>query len=330
MIPYYATNSRISEMIRSAVGIEAQGFREWSDFEPQAAAAEVAVVAVEGPNLEQQFSQLDRLTLRYDATVILVLPDDLNVDAHLCRARVHSAIRTYDLPRKPFYMLAPAQSAAWRRSVVRTITQSELVPFIVKAALHSACGDTPQAAQSVKRIARTIGSDPSTISRGWRSFHPHSLRFQDVLGWIQLDWAFVYRPLCRNWTATASEIGVGEATLRRLARQCCRRTLREVWRAGRSDLHRAFDEAVMIPILGYSLSHMGRTAGPVLSADWMNCPFRGGWEQGILCCWEAALGAAAGWETRMERTGSRANDEPGHEAVSGGAGVGVAVAGGGL
>lgn len=253
MIPFHANDSRTSQMIGLVAGAEAMGFRTWSEFESHAAASDVAVVAIEGPDVLDECARLEWLMARHGTRIVLVLGDNVREEALLGRTRVSSVIRLPEIQRMLPAGVETAREEGWRQGVVSAFARATPVPMVIRMAVRSACRDDPQAARSVKAVARNIGTHPATIGRQWHTFHSHRTDFQAFLGWVRLDWALRHRWRSRNWVEVGRQLGTNERTLRRLAAQLTNSPLRDLALQGRRELHRLFDTAVMIPLLGNGL-----------------------------------------------------------------------------
>lgn len=252
MIPFYATDSRIHAAVGSVAASGAAVLRSWSAFEAEAAASDIAIVAIDDSRLDEHLARVEWLTSHHGTRVVLVLADAL-CDDPLLGFSAASVIPLSELGSKLPAGIDAARSLVWRRQVATCFSRAQQVPFLIRIAIRSACQDFPRAAQSVSSVAHSIGTNPATIAHVWRSFHPASLRFQDILAWIRLDWALLYCRRVKHWSEAARQIGVSERTLRRLAVRCAGVSLNHLRYHGRRELHQLFDRLVMVPIIGSSV-----------------------------------------------------------------------------
>ena len=247
MIPFYAWNPARWHALRTILGSDHEGTSEWSAFVRQASGAEVALVVIESERAEEEFRQLQRFAARHATRILLILDDRLRDDTLLARVSVHALLRFSEIPRRLAAAITMAQEEIWRREVAAAFARSDQVPQLIKDAIAWACQESAPP-RTVQAIARAIGSDPVAIAHRWRSFHSSSIRFQDVLHWIQLDWGCLCRPRHRDWIETAEHIGMSRQALSRHARRCVGMSLSDLRHLGRRELHRKFAEAVLVPL----------------------------------------------------------------------------------
>lgn len=223
----------------------------WRTFQRSVGTRESLVIVLPGEVTAEQIERLATLQRRlpYHPLVLAVDRDAENL-RRLSHLRVSEMIWTEELDRQLWPTLRRARTRGALRRFAGEFEAADWIPARLRDALAAACRSaTP--VFSVAQLAARVCRDRRTLWRLWQSaFGPEPpLRLQDFVHWILLIRAASLRSTGLRWGAVASDLGVHEHTIARLARGLAGLNLRDVAAGGPAEVTRRFEQRVVTPLL---------------------------------------------------------------------------------
>ena len=184
------------------------------------------------------------------AGMVLVITRDAD-NARLVRdLPVHELIWLQDLEKELWPAVQRAIEARRVEHVAHDVETAPHIPVILRRALAFALRSSGSCTR-VRDLTIAVGCDRRMLWRRWRETYgpTPALRLEDVLGWVILLRAAGAKVPGRGWASVASELGVHEHTLARLAQRLAGRTLRGLAAEGPESLWALFESRVGVPLL---------------------------------------------------------------------------------
>ncbi|MFL5608781.1 MAG: hypothetical protein ACJ8AD_20160, partial [Gemmatimonadaceae bacterium] len=200
---------------------------------------------------------VDRLTLlareRPGAPLVVITQKDADSVRRLTSLRVHAIVWPSEVDDALRSVVEGACRGRLLAKLAQTLGRSERLPLRLRYALACACRCEPPI-HSVGELALAAELDRRSL---WRYWHEacrgaSSPRLEDFLRWIVLLHAAALKRSGRQWSGVATDLGVHEHTLRRLARRLGGVTLRELSALGQPALIRRFCDDIIHPLVGES------------------------------------------------------------------------------
>ncbi|MET0397037.1 MAG: hypothetical protein ABW277_09465 [Longimicrobiaceae bacterium] len=254
MLALFCPDRRLSERLRAALpaGEQVLAAWDWRGFERAAPAAECSVVAAERLADEPARSRLAAFKLRHPLhPVVLVTRRDADNVRHLTWLRVEEVVWPDEVDARLGTAVTRARTSGLLHRLAAAFEGSPDLAVPLRTALACSCRVVPPV-HSVARLAQMAGCDRRTLWRYWRmaSHGSRALRLEDILHWLLLLRGVSSKVPGHGWTTVASELGVHEHTLGRLAHHLTGRTLRELAAGGPPAILSLFLHEVLDPLLG--------------------------------------------------------------------------------
>lgn len=187
----------------------------------------------------------DLKTSRPCLPVVLVTTQDAENLRRVCRVVIEEVVWLHEVRTALSPAVDRAKTSGALLSFASGVAASAALPALLRHALLVACRRRLPV-HSLADLAAVIGRDRRTLWRYWRDAWRTTppFRLEDLLDWIVLLHASARKSSGSSWTAVATELGVHEHTLARVASRLLGWTLRETAVAPRGTLEAEFTTRV--------------------------------------------------------------------------------------
>ncbi len=263
MLTLYCNRPSLREQVTSAIptGVPFKETVSWSAFRLQVTPLWGGLVALDC--LDRDWAR-ELVTFKHQyplKPILLVAPCEPVELVRVVRLPLEDIVPLAAAPTRLAAAIAAMPSKSLLGEFALRIQQAPDMATRLQMALLNAC-QAPFPYTTLCELAASVDRSPATLWHHYRRWAPEgcALRLEDLVSWIVLIHAVARRVPGRSLRTVCAEIGVGERTLRRLAREHTGLSLGHLVTVGRKELIREFTRRVEAPLFA-PLDNVAENAG---------------------------------------------------------------------